>query len=270
MKYLVTMRLERRSLEELRAAGTPVIGFWGMPPQHLLRRVAAAHPGVPFYDLDVDYGAPRTAVLPDAYCHIIRNCVDNALGLGPQLVCLAAATGDEKCDAARFAARLLKDMLHVPVLASENTGEPVRGEPLLCQSLGRVKHRAVRIMESVIEPLSDEERAHAQQHQCQPTHGFWGTPPHPIGVLDLFPETTHIFGWTRVVELGQPADLDAEMYVPDGLPTVFFAQGFCPKALLARSLAAQHRGMFVDVHDTLNAATRAKIEAFIRLTGGSL
>ena len=47
---------------------------------------------------------------------------------------------------------------------------------------------------------------------------------------------------------------------------IFFSQGFCPKAQLARHLAEVHRGMHVDVHETVNAAVRAKIEAFIRLS----
>ena len=36
--------------------------------------------------------------------------------------------------------------------------------------------------------------------------------------------------------------------------------------MLAKHLAHKHRGMHVDVHDTLSAATMAKIEAFIRLS----
>jgi hypothetical protein len=95
--------------------------------------------------------------------------------------------------------------------------------------------------------------------------GFWGTPPHPIGLLDLFPDTTLVLGWTRCVEQGRPADMDIEAFVPDGLPVIFFSQGFCQKAALARSLAERHRGMLVDVHDSVSAAARAKIEAFIRL-----
>jgi hypothetical protein len=264
------MRLERRALKELQADHTSVIGFWGMPPKAQLEQAAAMYPGLSFFDLDVHYGAPRNGILPDAYCHIIRNCIDNALALGNQLACIVAATGAEKCDAGRYAARLLQDMIAAPVIATENPGEPETNEPLLCQSLGSVKHRAIRIMESIIEPLSAEERTKAAALQCTPTHGFWGTPPHPISVLDLFPDTTHLFGWTRAVEVRQPADIDIERFVPANLPTVFFAQGFCAKSMLARSLADRHRGMFVDVHDTLNAATRAKIEAFIRLTGRPL
>jgi len=41
---------------------------------------------------------PRRALVPDAYCHIIRNCADNAAALAPRLACIVAATGPEKCD----------------------------------------------------------------------------------------------------------------------------------------------------------------------------
>jgi hypothetical protein len=122
-------------------------------------------------------------------------------------------------------------------------------------------------MRAIVQPMDDTEMAAAGAARGEPTHGFWGTPPHPIELLDLFPETTHLFGWTRCVEQGRPADLELEMAVPSDLPIIFFSQGFCPKASLARHLAEKYRGMHVDVHDALNAATRAKIEAFIRLSG---
>jgi len=47
--------------------------------------------------------------------------------------------------------------------------------------------------------------------------------------------------------------------VQDDLPIVFFSQGFCAKAMIARELAKQYRGMYVDVHDRMHAATMAKI-----------
>jgi len=261
------MKLERRSLLEVQADTKPVIGFWGMPPVDALEAAAKEFPDLRFFDLDVFHEAPATRILPDAYCHIIRNCVDNAVALGTRLACVVAATGPEKCDAGRYAGRLVEEKIGIKVMHTENRSAKNNAAPLLCESEGPLKKRIIRIMESIIEPLTDAESAAAASRYCPPTHGFWGTPPHPISVLDLFPDTTHVFGWTRAVEIGRPADLDLEMSVPEGLPVVFFVQGFCAKAMLGRSLAERHRGMFVDVHDTLNAATRAKIEAFVRLSG---
>lgn len=260
------MELCKSSLQEIIAKDTPVIGFYGAPPQEELKAAARKYPLAPFWDLDVFFDAPQSKLLPDAYCHIIRNCIDNAMAAKDQLLCIVAATGEEKCDAGRYAAKLLEQQLDVPVFSTTNLQGGTPTQPLLCEVKGPLKKRVVRIMETIIEPLSEQERNNAFISRCEPTIGFWGTPPHPIELLDLFPPTTHVFGWTRCVEQNSPADLELEMNVPPNLPTVFFAQGFCAKALLARDLAKQTGGMFVDTHDTLGAATMAKIEAFIRLS----
>ena len=255
---------------EIRAIGRPLVGFYGAPPREILLDAARRHDGL-LVDLDVDYRAPAAKIVPDAYCHIIRNCVDNALALGEALVCVVAATGKEKCDAGRFAAWLIESRLsRSEVLFTENPVPGPRRPPLLCESRSPLKNRAIRIMRAIVEDLTPDEQAAARAARCEATHGFWGTPPHPIEVLDLFPETTHLFGWTRCVEEGRPADLELEMAVPENLPIVFFSQGFCQKAALARHLSEKHNGIHIDVHDTLNAAIVAKVEAFIRLTGGGL
>ena len=259
------MRLSRKSLSEIIDSGGSVIGFWGAPPRDALEGAAASHPGLPFFDLDVHYGAKATRRLPDAFCHIIRNCVDNALALGPALRAVVAATGQEKCDSGRYAAGLVAELTDAAVIETVNEAPGPLAPPALCEARGSLRARTDRIMRSIIEPLAADEQQRAVADRCAATHGFWGTPPHPIELLDLFPETTHIFGWTRCVEQGRPADRELELAVPAGLPVVFFSQGFCAKGMLARRLAERHRGMHVDVHDTLNAATRAKIEAFIRL-----
>lgn len=260
------MRLCRESLEAVRAGRAPVIGFWGAPPRAALEAAAARFPGAALYDLDVHRGAREARAVPDAYCHILRNCVDNALALGDKLLAVVAATGEEKCDGGRLAARLVAEIAGVEVIRTTNPGIDPPAEAALCDTTGPLEARAVRIMEAIVEPLQPAELAAARAARREPTHGFWGTPPHPIELLALFPETTAIYGWTRCVERGRPADLDIETEVPDGLPIVFFSQGFCAKAMLARRLAARHRGMHVDVHDALGAATMAKIEAFLRLS----
>jgi hypothetical protein len=260
------MRLCRDSLEAVRAGAAPVIGFWGAPPRAALEAAAARFPGAAFYDLDVHHGALDSRTVPSAYCHIIRNCVDNALALGDRLLAVVAATGEEKCDAGRLAARLVAELAGVEVIRTVNPGIDPPAEAPLCDARGPLKARVVRIMEAIVEPLTAEELRAARAARREPTHGFWGTPPYPMAVLDLFPDTTRVFGWTRCVERGRPADLDIEAEVPSDLPIVFFSQGFCAKAMLARRLAAKHRGMHVDVHDSLGAATMAKIEAFLRLS----
>jgi hypothetical protein len=247
-----------------------VVGFWGAPPRRLLEQSSQKY-NAPLLDLDVHYGFDESKIVPETYCHIIRNCVDNAIALGKKLVCLVAATGPEKCDAGRYAAWLVREHTSAEVIFSVNEGEEQPLPALLCEAHGPLKERVVRTMRTIVNPLNGADQTSAIDAKSRPTHGFWGTPPHPIGLLDLFPETTHIFGWTRCVEQGRPADLNLEMQVPDDLPIVFFSQGFCHKAQLARHLAHKYRGMHVDVHDSIGAATHAKIEAFIRLsTTGSM
>jgi len=92
--------------------------------------------------------------------------------------------------------------------------------------------------------------------------GYWGVPPADFSIFDLFPDNTHVFGWTRCMENGTPADLALEMQVDPNLPTVFFAQSFCAKNLIARDLALRHNGMCVDAAERFSNADRAKIEAF--------
>ena len=97
------------------------------------------------------------------------------------------------------------------------------------------------------------------------TPGFWGVPPNDLEILKLFPDTTHVYGWTRCVEAGTPADLDLEMYVNPKVPTVFYAQAFCSKAQLAKYLADKYNGLYIDIDDYASNSVKAKIEAFLRL-----
>jgi hypothetical protein len=253
------------TLDEIRATNSKLVGFFGSPPRDLLTSSVARH-GAGLVDLDVYYGAPSFNIIPKAFCQIIRNCVDNAWALRDRLACVVAATGKEKCDAGRFAAHLIQESLGVEVIFSEREETLPCAEALLCEARGPLKRRVIRIMRSIVDPLTDEEKETARTLSSQPTHGFWGTPPHPIELLDLFPETTHIFGWTRCVEQDCPSNLELENTVPSGLPIVFFSQGFCQKSALAKYLAEKFSGIHVDAHDTLNAALVAKIEAFIRLS----
>lgn len=65
-----------------------------------------------------------------------------------------------------------------------------------------------------------------------------------------------------------PADLDLERHCDPNLPTVFFAQSFCAKSALAKHLADKHpKAIAVDCDVTASNSTRAKIEAFLELSG---
>jgi hypothetical protein len=65
-----------------------------------------------------------------------------------------------------------------------------------------------------------------------------------------------------------PADTDLESYFNPEVPTVFFAQSFCAKTALAKFLAAKHpKGLYLDVDVTCGSSARAKIQAFLELSG---
>lgn len=236
-----------------------IIGMWGYPDPEIFKQVIAQYPEHQVIDFDINFDAPDFAVLPDAYCQIIKNLVNNALALKDRIDVIIAAVGEEKCDAGRFAAQILSD-LGLNVIQSKYTkfGDDKIQTPISMSNLP-LKTKVINIMDSIIQPVE------LNITESKPTLGFWGVPPNDIKMLELFPNTTHVYGWIRCVEAKRPADLDLEMYVDETVPTVFFSQTFCAKMQLAKYLAKKHNGLFVDVDDTASNSVKAKIQAFIRL-----
>jgi len=236
------------------------IGFWGVPKSEIINEYKVKYPNDEFLDLCMLYGAKKNTILPDTTCKIISNIMDNALLFQDDLDCIIASVGQEKCDSGRFVARILKDMGFNIIFSknevydeSENISLPISTSNLpLAEKINRITANIVK----------DDYSAYTY---CEPKMGFWGVPPNDFGFLSLFPNETHVFGWTRCVEAGRPADTELEMYVQDGLPTVFFAQTFCNKMQLAKYLAKKHGGLFIDVDDYATNSTKAKIQAYMRL-----
>lgn len=233
------------------------IGYWGCPPRQVMESVGRKYPFAEFIDLDLDMGAPPSGLVPDAYCQIVTNLVDNALHLKGDVKVIVAAVGEDKCDGGRFAALILKD-LGFPVMEVRNA-ETERAPITISTSGLPLREKIERITDSVRLP-NEIEYAHVK-----PTHGFWGVPPHDMSLLDLFPDCTHVYGWTRCVEAGVPADLELEMQVDTRVPTVFYAQTFCQKNSLARYLADKHDGLYIDCDGPLTNSVIAKVKAFIQL-----
>jgi hypothetical protein len=240
-----------------------VIGYFGFPRRKILREARERFgPDLPLVDLDVDRGAPDSGILPATTCRIVANIVDNALSLGSALASVVAAVGEDKCDRGRHAAFLLRRM-GFPVIESRFPEEEFENRPLVfSRALLPLGEKIDRIMATVVDPSAPEPAPAS----CEPTHGFWGVPPHDFRILGLFPETTHVYGWTRCVEAGRPSDVELECLVDEGIPTVFFAQSFCAKQDLAHYLAERHRGLAVDCHREINDSILAKVEAFVRLS----
>jgi len=240
-----------------------IIGYFGFPRRDLLREVRERYgEDLPLVDLDVADGAPDSGILPRATCRIVANIVDNAVNLGDRLAAVVAAVGEDKCDRARHAACILERM-GIEVFQSRLPVEESENRPLVWSTArGPLADRVDRIMETIVDPSPPEDPPPA----CKPTHGFWGVPPNDFRLLDLFPETTHIYGWTRCVEAGRPADLELECMVDEGVPTVFFHQSFCAKQDLAHNLAERYNGIAIDCHRGINDSILAKVEAFIKLS----
>lgn len=238
-------------------ARTKFIGYWGCPPRQILGKVGRTHPYDEFVDLDIDLNAPPSGVVPDAYCQIVTNIVDNALHLKKELRLIIAAVGEDKCDGGRFAALILKD-LGLPVMEVRNAETERRPVTIATSGLPLLE-KVNRIMDGVRTPSRRRYR------KVKPTHGFWGVPPHDMRLLELFPNTTHVYGWTRCVEAGVPADLELEMQVDPGVPTVYYTQTFCQKTVLARYLAEKHDGLYIDCDGPLTHSVVAKVAAFIRM-----
>jgi hypothetical protein len=242
-----------------------VIGYYGFPRRSVLREARRAFGGkLPLVDLDVARGAPDAGLLPPTTCRIIANILDNAIDLGGRLAVVVASVGEEKCDRGRHAAFLLA-RLGFAVVESRFPADELESRPLV-YSRARLplREKIDRIMETVVDPAL---RAGASALEpCAPTHGFWGVPPHDFRILELFPPTTHAYGWVRCVEAGRPSDLELECAVDEGVPTVFFTQSFCAKQDLAHDLAERHRGLAIDCHGEINDSILEKVEAFLKLS----
>ncbi len=232
------------------------IGFWGYPDPQVTEETKKEYPNAEWIDLDIDFGYPDLNLLPESYCKIIKNIINNSLAIKP--VKIIAPTGKDKCDSGWFAAQVLKDKgFNVVETKFEQTEK--RKDLVISTSNMPLYDKVNTITNNLINPVKYD------LPQVKAKFGFWGVPPNDLELLRLFPDETHVYGWTRCVEAGVPADIDLEMFVDEDVPTVFYAQAFCSKAQLAKYLADKYNGLYVDIDDFANNSIRAKIEAFIRL-----
>ena len=233
-----------------------IIGFWGYPDPIVTEQIKQDYPSAEWVDLDIDFGYADKNILPESYCKIIKNIINNSLELKPLKI--IAPIGKDKCDSGWFASQLLKDKgLDVIETKYEQTTE--RKNIVICKSGLPLYDKVTMITNNLISPKTYE------YPEVKPKFGFWGVPPNDLELLRLFPNETHVYGWTRCVEAGVPADIELEMYVDEDIPTVFYAQAFCSKSQLAKYLADKYNGLYVDIDDYANNSIRAKIEAFLRL-----
>lgn len=235
-----------------------LIGFWGYPDPELIVKLKHDFPDAQWIDLDIDFHYPDVNILPDAYCKIIKNIINNAMFLKQDIFKIVATIGKDKCDSGWFAAKILKDMGFDVIESSYEKLTP-KSEIKFSTSDLPLIDKVNAIMDGIIKTVKLDFK------QCKAQFGFWGVPPNDLDILKLFPNETHIFGWTRCVEAGAPADVELEMYVDENVPTVFYSQAFCAKSQLAKYLADKYNGLYIDIDDYATNSIKAKIEAFLRL-----
>ena len=249
------------------------IGFWGYPPPDVINRVKKEYPSAKWFDLDYDFSdkVPDANILPESYCKIIKQIINNSLYFRDEIIKIVAPIGKDKCDSGWFAAQLLKDMGFEVEETKFETFE-YRTPVVISTSNMPLYDKVTTITANITEctPLERETKSSISKGgkiytQCKPKFGFWGVPPNDLEVLKLFPDETHVYGWTRCVEAKVPADIELEMYVEPDVPTVFYAQAFCSKTQLAKYLANKYNGLYIDIDDYATNSVRAKIEAFLRL-----
>jgi hypothetical protein len=238
------------------------VGIAGVPSQQVLDTYIGD--GTDVVDLDtpldgVEYFDVIEEFSPRVYCATLRTVFVNALTLKPKII--IADVGEGKCDGMRFIAEALRDLLpDTEIITTRNMSAPPQGNPISVSDLP-LREKMNRIVGSIIEDVDRDVQP------CEPTAGFWGVPPRDFSILDLFPDTTHVYGWARCMENKAPDNLEIELQVDAEVPTVFFAQSFCQKSMLARYLAHKYNGLFVDVDAQLDDSTRAKVIAFLTLRG---
>ena len=238
------------------------IGIIGIPPLAVIKELEAN--GDTIFDLDEPLVKRdielASSSLPRVFCAILRTAVVNALSL--KLDCIYIDVGPGKCDCALHTATILADILPgTTVIKTRNQDRKDFGTPL-CTARMPLLDKLSAITRSV-----QSVKLYPNLPACIPTAGFWGVPPRDFSLLSLFPETTHVYGWTRCMENKTPDNQRLEEMVNPDIPTIFFAQSFCAKTALARYLAGKHpHGLYVDCDVTAGNSAKAKIQAFLELS----
>ncbi len=237
-------------------------GIVGIPPLSVMELLST--PEFTIFDLDEPQGKidieTASPFLPRVYCGILRTVIANSLAIRPDIIYID--TGSGKCDCAVHTATVLEDMLPgTQIVRTKNQDSTDFGTPL-CKTRMNLLEKMVAITATVQNTAPYQELP-----SCEPTAGFWGVPPRDFSILNLFPDTTHIYGWARCMENKTPDNLDLELQYNPDIPTVFFAQSFCAKTALARHLAGKHpHGLYVDCDVTAGNSAKAKIQAFLELS----
>lgn len=240
------------------------VGIVGVPPLNVIRDLNRENAVIhdldePIVLTDIETAAPY---LPRVYCAVLKTVVVNALHFPLDAIYIDVGPG--KCDSALYVAEILHDVLKVPIIQTRNLDNTPFGTPISKSGLPLLNK-----MQQITAAVKIAKPPDNHPPPVNPTAGFWGVPPRDFSILANFPATTHVYGWSRCMENKTPADAVLESYFNPTVPTVFFAQSFCGKTALARYLAGKHpHGLYLDVDVHTSGSAKAKIQAFLELSGG--
>ena len=239
-----------------------IIAFWGYPRNEIIDKTKGIYKDASWVDLDIDYGYPDLKFIPDNYCTIIKNIYNNAFYLKDRIIKILAPIGKDKCDSAYFIYHFLKESgFNIETSVFEDKCENINNLSLpISKSNLPLKKKIELITKNIYEK---KDYSHLEQSKAK--FGFWGVPPNKLDILNIFPNETWVYGWSRAVEAGYPGDWDIECFIDKEIPTVFFTQSFCSKTTVAKYLANKYQGLLIDIDTMPTNSAIAKIEAFIRL-----
>lgn len=255
--------MKKRADKADKVGTVSTVGIVGMPPLEIISKINKEQGKI------VDLDEPQLALpinrethLPQVYCAILRTVMLNAMNMPLDQIYIDVGPG--KCDCALHVATVLQHLLTIPVNTTYNQDSQGFGYPL-CQSGLPLLEKFQKITQGV--QFCTPPAPPADYPYLAPTVGFWGVPPRDFALLSLFPDSTHIYGWTRCMENKTPADIELESSYNPAVPTVFFAQSFCAKTALAKHLAEQHpKALYVDCDVNASSSVQAKIEAFLEFS----
>ena len=238
------------------------IGFTGVPPLEKIKDIKTKYPEAKWFDLDVPtVGISKefaVQYIPETTCSVMQTILANSFAIKPDI--LLAVTGSSKCDQMIFLLPIIKRLLpELKIIETKNDDSRNFGFPISTSALP-LEEKIRLITESVL----NIEPSYAPAFE-KPKAGFWGVPPYDFSILKLFPDQTHVFGWSRCMENKTPSNLQLELNVDQDLPTIFFCQSFCAKNILAKELAHKHKGLYVEADGLIDNSTKAKIQAFLEL-----
>ncbi len=236
------------------------LGFTGVPPTNLWEKALSISDEIIDLDMPLDTTDLSLSqnLVPKICCATLRTIVANTLAC-KNLDWIIMSSGLDKCDGGRFIALCLQKVIDTPIILTENLNLKRQGNPI-CESGLPLLEKMHAITDSLI------KKQKLSLKKVMPKFGFWGVPPNDFEILRMFPDETHIFGWARCMENGTPADFELETFVNPDIPTVFFAQAFCPKNIFAYNLAKKFNGLYVEVDSKTDRSIKAKIEAFLWLS----